>query len=146
VTRIRNVHPTATVAFVQTRPAGYLQCDGRRWPLEHLERQSVWGFCGIGNPAGFEQTLIRQAVNLKATTRFADHHAYTRADLEQLAAEAKQAGSTALVCTHKDLVKVGCQQVAGIPVYALMIETDFLTGLEELQSLLIKVTAAVESE
>ena len=37
---------------------------------------------------------------------FPDHHAYTAADLEQVAAEATAAGAEMLVTTEKDWVKV----------------------------------------
>jgi tetraacyldisaccharide 4'-kinase len=122
-----------------TSPIAWLQFDGRQFPLEHLRGRAVFGFCGIGNPHGFRQTLQRLQLEPKEFRVFADHHHYSRADLSKLAGSAQQAGASALVCTHKDLVKVGCNEIAGLPVYALLIEIEFLEGQREFEAKLLSV-------
>ena len=40
----------------------------------------------------------------------------------------------AVICTHKDLVKLRLEQLGGKPLWALDIEIDFLAGRSELES------------
>lgn len=67
---------------------------------------NLWGrrvvaFAGIGRPEKFFDTLRSAGALLAASHAFADHHAYSKAELERLRAEAKSAGAL-LVTTAKD--------------------------------------------
>ena len=67
-------------------------------------------------------TLVRPA-NLTAFRTFPDHHAYTRADVADLTAWARQqAADCVLVTTQKDLVKLRLPDLAGRPLWALRIQ------------------------
>ena len=129
--RITAATSQAVLAQTRTRPDNWMQCDNRKFPLEQLKNDRVFPFCGIGNPDGFFQTINRLGLETSESMVFDDHHHYTREDLERLAAAAKRANATALVCTHKDLVKIGTNQINELPVYALMIETQFISGEDE---------------
>ncbi len=73
-------------------------------PLDALAGREVLAVSGIGNPASFEASLA--ALGARVTSRrFGDHHAYTRAEADELA-EAVPASGVA-VCTLKDAVKLG---------------------------------------
>ncbi len=146
--RIGRYRSPALIVETYTRPTAWLQYDGRQFPVEHLREHSVFAFCGIGNPSGFHQTLQQLHMTPVRLQIFADHHCYSREDLSSVATAARQAGATALVCTHKDLVKVGCNQIAGLPVYALLIEIEFMTGQSEFEAKLLDSASAriTESE
>ena len=47
-----------------------------------------FGFCGIGNPESFDRQLKSLGGELVGSRHFADHHAYTPADVDSLRAEA----------------------------------------------------------
>jgi tetraacyldisaccharide 4'-kinase len=63
-----------------------------------------------------------------AWQEFPDHHAYTADDRLQLGATARKLHAGALVCTQKDLVKLPCNELGGVPVWAVAIEIRFLNG------------------
>jgi tetraacyldisaccharide 4'-kinase len=70
---------------------------------------------------------------------FADHYHYPRNDLEQIKHSAKSSEASMIVCTHKDLVKIGANQLGGIPVYAVIVDVEFLSGEKELETHLKKL-------
>ena len=102
-------------------------------PLESLRGQRVLAFCGLGNPAGFRHTLEVCGYNVVGFHEFPDHHAYGSGDLKALAAAARQAGAEALVCTQKDLVKIGVDRLGDRPLWAVRVGIDFLTGRDEFE-------------
>jgi tetraacyldisaccharide 4'-kinase len=70
-----------------------------------LAGQRVLAFAGIGRPGKFFQTLQALGVELIDTRAFADHHPYTRAEIDRLAASAA-AQEARLVTTAKDFVRL----------------------------------------
>jgi len=86
--------------------------QGPVWRLKRtMEVPAVDGpvaaFCGIARQRQFFAGLEAGGLALATRVAFGDHHRYTRADLERLAASARAAGATALVTTEKDLVRLG---------------------------------------
>ncbi len=51
--------------------------------------------------------------------------------------------ATALVCTQKDLVKLGVEQIAGIPLCAVEIGLEILVGQAALEKRLQAVVAKI---
>lgn len=70
-----------------------------------LQQQKWLAFAGIGRPEKFFTTLRGLGASLVATRAFADHHAYTTADLTTLREAAKAHGAQ-LITTAKDAVKI----------------------------------------
>ncbi len=62
-----------------------------------------FGFAGLGQPEKFKKTLEENGFTLSGFESFADHHPYTRLDMEDLL---KKAGSAALITTEKDFVRI----------------------------------------
>ena len=102
-------------------------------PLDTLRGRRVLAFCGLGNPAGFRHTLDVCGYNVVEFHEFPDHHAYGTGDLNALAAAARQAEAEALVCTQKDLVKIGTDRLGDRPLWAIRVGIDFLTGREAIE-------------
>jgi tetraacyldisaccharide 4'-kinase len=108
-------------ASVIAIPAGEpeLEAELRAWgwqgPLWRLHRimeipavsGPVTAFCGIARPEQFFAGLEAAGATLAARFAFPDHFVFTRAVLEELLAEAREKGATAIVTTKKDLVRVG---------------------------------------
>ena len=99
-----------------------------------LKNKSVVAFCGLGNPSGFRHTLTTCGCQIEAFRALPDHHAYSKQDLQSLEMwVSHQQHRDAVVCTCKDLVKIGRSELAGIPLYALKIGMQFTHGQNDLE-------------
>lgn len=117
--------------------------DGTERPLAALAGARVTACAGIGNPQAFRRTLAGLGADVASFRAFADHHAYTTADLDVLAADARRAGAAFVATTVKDLVKLRRTEVDGRPLVAVEVALEITTGREELERL---VLAAVRAE
>ena len=103
-----------------------LRASGLTCPIWRIHRRmsvpaiegTVAAFCGIARPGQFFAGLEAQGLQLVLRRAFPDHHRYTAAALQKLAAEAHAAGATALLTTEKDTVRMGkpTQTLCGIPL------------------------------
>ena len=148
--RIRDVverhAPDAAWAEVAHKPVALIDCDGRRRELSELRDRRVAAFCGIGNPAAFRRTLERCGVELVAMREFPDHHAYAQSDITELTGWLAEPGDIDfVVCTHKDLVKVGLARLGRTPLYALAVGIEILHGENSLDALLEPLTQRGET-
>ena len=73
--------------------------------VAQLRGQRVLAFAGIGDPTRFFNTLRASGIEVAGQRAFADHHAYSQAEIESLLAEAKR-GAQTLVTTEKDLARL----------------------------------------
>ena len=148
--RVHALAPQASWSEVRHAPRHWLSASGETIELSVLAGRRVLAFCGIGNPAGFQRTLEScgcEVVNLRT---FADHHAYDRADVESLdrwVAAFDEAGLAidAVVCTHKDLVKLRVERLGGKPLRALVIGIEFLAGQDTFEQHLSNVLTLARS-
>ena len=94
----------ATVA-AQDKPVltAHLRADDAS--LSSLRGKRVLAFAGIGDPARFFRTLRANGVDVVGERAFADHHPFTRREIEALVAEAK-INTLTLVTTEKDLTRL----------------------------------------
>ena len=74
--------------------------------VARLQGSRVLAFAGIGNPARFFATLRASGVDVVVERPFADHHPFSRGEIEALMADAQRGGLT-LVTTEKDLARIG---------------------------------------
>ena len=70
-----------------------------------LRGKRVLAFAGIGDPARFFGTLRASGVDVVRERAFADHHPFSRAEIETLIDEAGRDALT-LVTTEKDLARL----------------------------------------
>jgi tetraacyldisaccharide 4'-kinase len=80
-----------------------------------LRGRRALAFAGIGDPARFFRTLRASGVDVVGERAFADHHPFSKGEIETLVAEAKRDGLT-LVTTEKDLARL--RQADGLPAWA----------------------------
>ena len=134
--RVAHIAPNAAWCELAHVASGLINAEGQPQPLDALAGRRVAAFCGIGNPAGFRHTLAATGCEIIAWRAFPDHHAYAQDDLESLCAMAADSRADMLVCTQKDLVKIPQTDLAGVPLWSVTIEMQFLTGQESLEQLL----------
>jgi tetraacyldisaccharide 4'-kinase len=95
----------------------------------------VGAFCAVGNPSSFFESLTRLGYELGLERAFADHHAYSQSDVDQLNQLARQTGANALITTAKDAVKLKGMEFS-LPCYVLEIEI-VIDDAEAFQKLLV---------
>ncbi|KJC44890.1 tetraacyldisaccharide 4'-kinase [Bradyrhizobium sp. LTSP885] len=83
--------------------------------LAALNGKRVLAFAGIGDPTRFFNTLRASGLEVVRGKAFADHHAFTKGEIEDLVAEAARDGLT-LVTTEKDLARL--RGADGVPAWA----------------------------
>ncbi len=130
---VQQIAPQSAILEVEHKPLCWRQASGQQADLDTLRGQRVAAFCGIGNPAGFRRTLAQCGVELGGFKTFPDHHPFHDSDLESLARWARESNSSHLVCTAKDLVKIGVDDLHQLPLYCLEIGIAFLCGQDQLE-------------
>lgn len=134
------------VPIVQSRfaPTGWRTLDGRTLPLEECRTPSALAFCGLGNPAGFRQSLDASGCAIEEFVTFPDHHHYTSEDLETLKHAASDRNCSLLMTTLKDLVKLRAEAFPGLTVAALEITFDVIEGEADLDLHLERVADGMQ--
>lgn len=127
---------SAPIAFARTKASALIQANGTELSIEDAATGNWFAFSAIGNPAAFEASLFEIGFKVADTMRFRDHHHFSESDLMRVAAAAKQCGADRIVCTHKDLVKVGVAEIDGVAVLALRVDVEIVEGQESLERLL----------
>jgi tetraacyldisaccharide 4'-kinase len=94
----------AVVAFGLRALHGVGEARGADLPISRLRAARVCAVAGVGDPGAFASQLTAAGAEHVDLQSFADHHAYTPADVARLV----RAGDRAdlLVCTLKDAVKL----------------------------------------
>ena len=137
--RIAKLAPGVPVATTKTTFTQLRQSDGTQLDLDAIAGVPVFVFCGIGNPENFSTSLNRINLQISGQAFFPDHHQYSREELEDVADQANKAGAAALVCTHKDLVKIGSNRIGSLPIYAILIDVEFVSGEASFTEAILKV-------
>jgi len=132
--RAAQLAPEALWIEVAHRPTSLLRSDGEVRPVDDLAGRPVAAVCAIGNPAGFRHTLARCGFDVIAQRTFPDHHQFSDRDRRDLAQWADTCDrAEAIVCTHKDLVKLAAPQLGQRPLWALQIGIDVVAGRPALE-------------
>jgi tetraacyldisaccharide 4'-kinase len=88
-------------------------------------------FCGLGNPASFRKTLEGLGIEIADWRTFADHHAYSSTDIQDLRRWAETLPKDALVLTtQKDAVKLRITELAGRELWSLRIGLELQSSQE----------------
>jgi tetraacyldisaccharide 4'-kinase len=139
VRRIRRIAPNVPIAELDFAPTAWKSQTGGERFLADLQGAKVAAFAGIGNPEAFFKTVASTGAKLVDGRAFPDHHRYTDADLDELAAWAKRLEVAAVVATQKDAVKIARADFSGLPFLWLAIGAEFRSGEEILRKLVQSV-------
>ena len=113
---LRRWNQRAPIFLCRTIPVAWVDAaSGEEHPPDRLPFGRVAAFCGLANPAAFWQTLDQLGTKTVGRREFADHHRYTPAEIESLAA----VDAEALVTTEKDLANIPRRPT--LPLYWLRI-------------------------
>ena len=105
---------------------------------------------GLARPEIFRATVESLGAEVVGECRFGDHHAFTPADLEAIAARARHAGASAIAVTAKDAAKLEALPAALAPAPGALsalelrvvhIQLELLSGEEVLEAALDEVLA-----
>jgi tetraacyldisaccharide 4'-kinase len=101
----------------------------QRLPIDMLRQTPFFAFAGIGDPVRFEQQLSQWGEACRGKRWFADHHAYTTADLAALRRTAADAGAQVLVTTEKDWAKLASLDGVGgkMPLWRIELAMRFVS-------------------
>jgi tetraacyldisaccharide 4'-kinase len=138
--------PHVPVAESMHRPLEWVNATGETAALDTLAARPSLAFCGIGNPEAFRGTLDSVGIDVGGFRTYADHHAYTRSDVEDLRAWARQQPNDGVVVTtQKDLVKLRLGQLGGRPTWALRVGLQVEVGEELLEERLTRALSRSSS-
>ncbi len=101
-------------------------------PLDALAGRKVLAFSGVARPEGFLRLARALGVVLESTMLFADHYAYTWADLQAIEA---WLDDHAAITTEKDAARLP----ADAGVHALLVEPALVRGEAELRARLTRL-------
>jgi tetraacyldisaccharide 4'-kinase len=139
---VARLAPGVPVIETTHRPIELVNSEGATAPLEALRGRPTAAFCGVGNPESFRRTLMDCGADVHDFRTYPDHHAYSRADVDDLRAWARGLPVNChVIVTQKDLVKLRLSHLADRPLWSLRIRLHVEAGAEELERLL---TAALE--
>jgi tetraacyldisaccharide 4'-kinase len=136
---VERVAPKIVWAQCRHAPQKLIAADGSQDALDKFKGRRVAAFCGIGNPAGFRHTLAQCGYDVVAWREFADHFAYEPLAVQELERWIAAQDIDAVVCTHKDLVKVARKELGNRPLRAVLVGMEFLAGQAEMEKLLGEV-------
>jgi len=144
--QVQQIHPNAVWFEASHQPRALLASDTTELPVDAFDGKPVAAFCGIGNPAMFKTTVENCGMQVATMREFPDHHRYAREDIEALQQWIGSQQVDAVMCTHKDLVKIGVKQLAGKPLYAVAIGMKFHQGQNQVEELLRKAAADIGND
>lgn len=98
---------------------------------ERFAGRPVLAFAGIGRPGKFFDSLAACGAELVGCRAFADHHAFTAAEIDALRREAAALGA-GLVTTAKDAARLSPAQRAGIEVLEIALDVGESAALDQL--------------
>jgi tetraacyldisaccharide 4'-kinase len=146
-TQVQRIAPR--VAWVETehRPVQIKNASDERRSIESLQGLKCFVFSGIGNPSAFIETARRCGADIVASQTFPDHHAFTASDIQNLAETIRSNPAIeAVLCTGKDLAKIGVPTLGEVPLWMVEIELIVRSGMEALEDRLNTIVESIPQE
>ena len=98
--------------------------SGEKKEIDVLAGAEVLAFCGLGNTGAFFRTVTECSCRIKAALTFPDHYHYTSYDIEGILAAASRENVRYIVCSLKDMVKIGFSKEKIPYLCAIVIKAD----------------------
>lgn len=103
---LKKYNPAAPIFFSEHRPVKFQAIDGKILSLDRAIGKTFYGFCGIGNPRSFRETLASTGADVKGFKTFRDHYAFSAGDIRAVTADAEKCGAGWIVTTEKDIMRL----------------------------------------
>ncbi len=110
---IRQYNTKAQIFSAEHKPSKFIAAFRNRgainrdiMPSKWAEGKSFFGFCGIGNPISFKETLLSVDIELKGFKTFRDHYRYNQDDIQLILRDAEKCGAEWIVTTEKDIMRL----------------------------------------
>jgi tetraacyldisaccharide 4'-kinase len=88
----------------------------------------VLAAAGIARPERFEQALVGAGWHVVRLMKFRDHHLFTRADVDRIAATARETGAELVLTTEKDAMRLRGHGPFSFPIAAVPLEVRIESG------------------
>ena len=135
--RIRMYNRTAPIIECRHRPVEVVDlATGEISPLSSLEGMRAASLSAIASPESFEQGLRKLGVSLELTQSFADHHRYSRREIDRFLKRCARRGLSYVLTTEKDAVRMPRLLNQELPIRYLRIEIEILKGKEHWEKML----------
>lgn len=129
--RMRKYNPTAEVIETTHGPKYLERVFGNgHLALDALEGKYVAAISGIAVPESFEGLLKKLGANVEFHRTFADHHAFSRKDVDRFMQRCVERDIEMIVTTEKDAVRFPEPSEMDVDIYFLRIEIEILKGQE----------------
>lgn len=113
IDEIRQYNTKAQIFSAEHKPSKFIAAFRNRgainrdiMPSKWSEGKSFFGFCGIGNPISFKETLLSVDIELKGFKTFRDHYRYNQDDIQLITKDAEKCGAEWIVTTEKDIMRL----------------------------------------
>ena len=80
--------------------------SGEKIPPERLKNRKVFGFCALGSPGSFRNTVAATGAVIAGFMTFRDHYSFFGEDMVKIKEEAMKSGAEWIVTTEKDMIKI----------------------------------------
>jgi tetraacyldisaccharide 4'-kinase len=122
---IKRENRTAPLFFAEHMPSHFVSGTGEAYSLAWAKDKTFFGFCGIGNPESFRETLLSAGAHLLGLKSFRDHYRYSLNDLSEILLESKKSHAGWIVTTEKDIMRL---KGIDLPENLLALAIEFHTG------------------
>ncbi|OGW38163.1 MAG: tetraacyldisaccharide 4'-kinase [Nitrospirae bacterium RBG_13_39_12] len=106
IKEIKQYNTKARIFFAGHRPLKFTTTTGNTYPIDWAKDKKFFGFCGIGNPRSFRETLLSADMGLTGFKFFRDHHRYSPRDMRAITKDAESTGAEWIVTTEKDIMRL----------------------------------------
>ncbi len=106
INEIKEYNSGAPIFFAGHKPSFVRTISGQEFPPDWLSGKDVYGFCGIGNPYSFRDTLSSTGARLMGFRAYRDHHRYSRWDVERIIKESQRSNAEWIATTEKDIMRL----------------------------------------
>jgi tetraacyldisaccharide 4'-kinase len=139
--RIRKYNPTAEIIETTHAPQ-FLErvFGGGHLALDQLRDKYVAAISAIAVPESFEGLLKRLGANVEFHRTFADHHPFTKKEVNRFMTRCIERDIELIVTTEKDAVRFPKPRELDVDIYFLRIEIEILRGQEVWDRLIDRIT------
>jgi len=139
--RIREINRNLVVVRSNHAPVAIHTASETEIPLDQMQGERVFAFCGIGNPQAFFRTLANLGADIVGTGVFDDHYRYTAQDMQTIREQARSRKADLALTTQKDWTKITQTEIPGPPplLAYLAIDLKITAGGESLTALIDRV-------